>query len=89
MQNEKKTTERLTADIRLLKKGMLCAKESPNVSKEEMKDAQKFDMIEKAREKEWKSKDKNTEPDKTIFSQDLCPIPRGTDIDVPDLDDLM
>jgi len=88
MQNEKKTTKRLTTDIRLLKKGMLCAKESPNVSKEELKDAQKFEMIEKTREKEWKNKDINVEPDKTNSSKDLIPIPRGTDIEVPSLDDL-
>merc|ERR1712179_329283 len=89
MQEEKKTTERLTTDIRLLKKGMLCAKESPNVSKEELKDAQKFEEIEETREKEWKNKDLNVEPDKTTSSKDIIPIPRGTDIDVPDIEDVM
>ena len=52
----------------------------------EWKNKYKFGMIEITREKEWKNKDNNAEPDKTISSKDL--IPRGTDIEGPNLDDL-
>jgi len=81
-QHKKKETRK-----KLLNKGLNCSRQ--NGRSTDIHIPTLNELAGKTRIDGWKNKDKHAEPDKTISSKDVIPILRGTDIDLPDLDDLM